>query len=266
MITMTILASLALSQANAGGITSLAAGPVGSIASGGWDSQGRIWTSAGTARRSFSGGAYQVTGLAYSRDGSRIALTYGDGRLFVYESQTSVLLWSKSTGTSFASGVGFLPNGNIVTSGYDNLLKQWNGRTGALIRTYRGLPSDAYGMAVSRDGRMVAGTGPNGFAVWDTATGRLIHRSAVQGMTGNDIRFSPDGKEVYIQMLAGGVRWYAARTGAPLGEISYDAWSMDLSPSGRHLAIGARNGEVILFQLGKGEVMRRKVSEKTIGF
>lgn len=251
---VSVLASVVLSQAHVGGVTSVSVGAQGLVATGGWDEKARTWGLDGQRVREFGGGSRQVTGVDFSADGSRLAVSYGDGRLFVFDVATGARVWGKGTGTSFSSGVKFLAGGDVVSGGYDNLVKRWRGRDGALVRTYRGLPSDAYGVAVSRDGRLVAGGGPEGFVVWDAGTGRVVRRKLVAGgFSANDLAFSRDGRTLYVQTLGGSVQWFGVRTGDLGGQTAgLDAWSMALSPDGLTLAVGSRRGSVGLVPVRTG--------------
>ncbi|MCU0315538.1 MAG: hypothetical protein MUC92_02980 [Fimbriimonadaceae bacterium] len=249
MVTATISALLLL-QPHQGGTTAIDVNRNQLVISGGWDSLVRSWEFSAGGVRSFRAGRSQVTDLAFSPDGRSFAATWGDGRVAVFPVGSSTARWSKNSGTSFASGVGFLPNGDVVTSGYDNLLKRWSGSRGTQLRIYRGLPSDAYRMATDPKGRLVAGGGPGGLVVWDAATGRQVSSVRREDLSIGGLKFSPDGTILYAQQLGGSVEVLEARTAKRRALLEGQVWAMDLSWDGKFIATGGIDGEVAIYDSG----------------
>ncbi|KAG1771869.1 WD40-repeat-containing domain protein [Suillus placidus] len=90
-----------------------------------------------------------------------------------------------------------IPNSQLmVTSSEDRMVRLWDLKTGQVLKQMEGHTSDVMGLAVSRDGLMIATSDENGELIaWQAGTGESltkavkVHDSAVRSLD-----FAPDGK------------------------------------------------------------------------
>lgn len=89
----------------------------------------------------------------------------------------------------------FLPDGKTVaTVGGDGFVRFWDLATGRLVRTS---PAPAsYAVALSSDGRLVAGNSRSGVWVRDTSSGELLNTILYLRETPAELRFAPDGRSL----------------------------------------------------------------------
>jgi WD40 repeat protein len=166
----------------------------------------------GTVRFLHGGSVY---GLGISADGKTIAS----------QNATTMAVWDTATGKElrrFASSCGAIcPDGKTVAvaNGDSRTILLRDAATGRIVRSFQGRHR-VFGLAVSPDGRMLAGNilannGPQGEAdtiqLWDIATGQKL-RPVRAGWTWNDaffsgcaqtLAFTSDGKTLAI--LRGGL-------------------------------------------------------------
>lgn len=210
MVLLGLLASAASAQiAHPTGVRAIEFRPDGVvIASGGWDNVIRIWrVSDGKLLREHRGHTEHITSLAYA--GNEYLISGGaDGGVHVWQAWGPNRVRSIRSGTSFVSGVGVdHERGIVYQSGYDNLVKSFNLKTGQLIRRFNGLPSDAYHMALSPDGIRVAGAGPEGgLIVWESSTGQIVHRLGSTGFDYNCVAFNSTGTHLFAGALNGNLQ------------------------------------------------------------
>lgn len=254
MLLTFLAASSVLTSQSVNYARAIAVSPNGqTIAVGGWSQTVEFYRPDGTYVTRLGSFSRHVTGLSWDRTGTRVAVSVADGTVGVWDLRRESWVWSKNSGTSFASGVEMLPGGDVISSGYDNRLKRWNGQNGRLMRTFTGLPSDAYGMAASFDGRTVVGFGPDGANVWDAASGRNlgnIRRNTNYGTAA----FISNGQTIVLQMLDGKVSFHGMR----LGEAEIREWnasSLAASPAAPFLAVGTKVGGVFWFNTVDGDTL-----------
>lgn len=155
----------------------------------------------------------------------------------------------------------FLPDGQTVaTAGGDGLVRFWDLATGRQVRTS---PAPAwYAVALSRDGRLVAGNSPTGVWVRDTDSGQLLKTIPYPAnVMPADVRFAPDGRSLVAWGAAGLelVDWPAGRRHelprASRGDFSPDAERVvataviDSKPEGRTIIDRTTRRE--LYRLGE---------------
>lgn len=143
-------------------------------------------------------------------DGTLIASAGGPLRLPADMTQTdvSVRVWERATGKTIATleahtntidSLKFLPNGQLLSSGWDGNVYLWDVTEAQVLRTFslplfNDAPNSIYKIAVSPDGKtFLTGSQDGVLRLWDVSNGELLrsyegHTSAING-----VAFSPDG-------------------------------------------------------------------------
>ena len=177
----------------------------------------------------------------------------------------SIILWTNPLHAQRAilrehrghiDGVVFTPNSEHVAAAGWETITIWDARNGSMIRTLSGGNLERYlGLAVNREGTMLAVGGQHSAQVWETGLGRLASSLAQHNSRIYCVAFSPDGK-----ILASGgtekvVCLWDVATGKPKLELGhkYTVQSVAFSPDGKMLATGGRDLTVHLWDLSSGK-------------
>jgi WD40 repeat protein len=220
----------------------------GWIAAGFLDGICRVWDAEGNPRPPMEGHALQVTGLAFTPDGSGLASSSVDG---------IARLWDRAAAAVKSSREGFPKGAMCLSLSRDGKMAA----VGAAERQIRilDLPSmeerltfdrvhetEVRCTAFSPDGARIASGGNDGHvSVIELESGR---RKLLTGHTRTviGIAFSPDGQWIASASHDGTLRRWDARTGAPLGSIKapMGVMAVTFSPDGRLMAAGVGDGTV----------------------
>jgi WD40 repeat protein len=200
-----------LTQKTDGQITSVAFSPDGKrLATGaGWgsvtgaliDRAVRVWDAeTGQELYSVKGHASEVTSVAFSPDGSRLASACRDGTVKVWDATTS------QEARAVPAGI-LSPAGKHLAGAVGNEVKVWDTQTGRETLTLTGHTARVESVAFSPDGqRLVSAAADRTVKVWDAQTGRELltfkgfagpvdDRDSVLGGMGL-VAFSPDGQRL----------------------------------------------------------------------
>ena len=134
----------------------------------------------------------------------------------------------------------------LVSGGWGNSLLVRDVRGGRLLREINSGPADR--MSLSADGRVLATFGRDrDVSVWDTTSGRLLRKLAVDTRVVHDLALSPDG---HTLVTAGGersIKVWDAGSGQLQRTVNVAATSLAFSPDGRVFALsGADHGVEVL--------------------
>lgn len=216
----------------------------------------------------------QVRSVAWSPDGSRIAIGYsGDRR----DTETVHIIQAESGECIFTfagSGGGFWnsredssiytlawsPDGSrIAWGGGDNKVNIWDAQTRRQLVSYKGHNSSVHTLAWSPDSRqIVSGGADDAVHIWDAATGRnaatyFKHSAAVTGVV-----WSSNGQRIVSGSHDKTAQVWNAITGTTLTtyrghaeRIQTVAWS----PDGSRIATGSGDGSVHIWDAGKGTTL-----------
>jgi WD40 repeat protein/serine/threonine protein kinase len=204
------------------------------------------------------GHTHQVTGLAFSPDGKRLATSSADNTLKLWDLATGLELLTFAGHTGPVGGVAFSPDGKVLASGSsDHTVILWDSKSGREMLTLRGHGSDVVSVAFSPDGkRLASGSSDRTVKLWDAATGQDLrtftgHTAAVGG-----VAFSPDGK----RLASGGwdqtVRLWDTETGQTMLTLKGHASTtlgVAFSPDGKRLASGSVDHTVKLWDTATGQ-------------
>src|ERR1019366_682965 len=121
----------------------------------------------------FPGHQYDVTAVAFSPDGARLATGDRQGIVFLWDASSGKTLFSQTGNTGPVSAVAFSGGaGRIAAAFYDKTVRIWDaaGRAvAALVHDH-----DVIAIAFSPDGtQLVSAFGDNSMRLWDATSGRL---------------------------------------------------------------------------------------------
>jgi WD40 repeat protein len=161
-----------------------------------------------------------VSGLAFSPDGTAMAIAAETGELVLVDPQTLQRIDELNTNTRDLWSVEFSPDGRTLATG---ILRQATGGDGAVL-------------------------------LFDVASGRLLERLKGHTDVVFDVSFSSDGRRLASASADRTVRLWDLATRVQIGEPllghSADVHSVMFDPSGTSLVSGAADGSVIVWNAG----------------
>ncbi|MCJ0871086.1 WD40 repeat domain-containing serine/threonine protein kinase [Streptomyces sp. AP-93] len=187
-----------------GEVGCLAFAPDGTtLASGSNDGTVRLWDVAtGRTITTYRGHTDNVMSLAYSPDGQTLYSGGFDKTLRRWDLRTGKpmsVAASYGGEQDYVSCLAFSPDGETLAVGVAGRFELMAPSTGRTFATLNG-PGGVNGVAVSPDGKLVAGVGSEGRAkiwLWAADTGRHLKTLTGEGKGHfNAVLFSPDGKSV----------------------------------------------------------------------
>ncbi|PJF40367.1 MAG: hypothetical protein CUN54_05555 [Phototrophicales bacterium] len=208
----------------------------------------RIWNIASNAQVAILsiGGSARPRALAFSPDGTQLAVGYSDDMLRLWNVSNGALIGEIAAHNGDVNAVVFTPDGStIVTGSQDETVKTWNAANGELGLTLAGHENDVNAIAVNSDGTLLASVSDDDTVrVWDLNTGTLLQTLTGHEHDVNAIAFAADG----ITIATGGedevIRLWNASTGVQQGIFpmeEQDILALAFSPDGEFIA-AATNG------------------------
>jgi WD40 repeat protein len=148
--------------------------------------------------KEFKGHRKEVTCVAFSPDGRRIASGSKDQTVKVWDAQTAQEVLTLNGHTYRVASVAFSPDGQWLASGsWDDTVKIWDGQTGRQIRNLQGHTDKVTSVAFSPNGRWIAsGSADKTVIIWDAQTGQKIHTLQRHKDKVTSVAFQPDGQRL----------------------------------------------------------------------
>jgi WD40 repeat protein/class 3 adenylate cyclase len=250
-------------EGHAGAVNSVVFGPDRQTAlSGSDDATLVLWdVTSGEPIHRFEGHAGGVNSIALSSDGQTALSGSADTTLILWDVANGEVLHRFEGHINQVEGVVFGLGGRTMLSAGDNTIRLWDLETGAMIRQQRfgGMPEM---VVISPDGR-TAGIDLQGLALWDIERWRQVQALLVDHQTTVEFEsaaFSPDGRLALSGYSDGTLRLWNTT-----GQVEFRGFATDgtplaavaVSPDGRRLLTGDALDRAILWDVERGEAIRR---------
>jgi WD40 repeat protein len=202
----------------------------------------------------------EVLDIAFSPDGSRLAVATTDGTVHICDAKTRADVLRLAGHVGYVHAVAFSRDGNLVASTDALSVVIWAAQTGTRQRVIQA-PNRGFDRLLFGPGDRVllaADRFNDEVKVWDLATGALARTSRASKGFSRPIVFRPDGGRLaYCNLLRGVQVWNIDRAEVQgrfsryrgnYGELA----SLAYSPDGRYLASGGK-GNVVLWDAETGK-------------
>jgi WD40 repeat protein/serine/threonine protein kinase len=212
-----------------------------------------VYDTATFQRRLFVAG-YVPLGVAFSPDSQLLAIPsiqFGVVRLWNVTMNREVAVLSHPGEPRW---VAFRSDGRALVTAQPRSVRIWNLVGDEEKRVLSGHEEGVPGLAFSPDGKLLASAGKDmTAAIWDPATGQLLHRLTGFGGVLHTVAFSRDGRLLATGDRAGKIRIWEVGTwqelAAPTHEIGFQIWSVAFSPDGRYFAACGLPGGAVLWRM-----------------
>ncbi|MDP1660970.1 MAG: WD40 repeat domain-containing protein, partial [Phycisphaerales bacterium] len=208
-----------------------------------------------------------VFSTEFSPDGERLATASGDGAVRLWNARSGAAIWeSLITGdrtrapgsrpfSTRARMLRWLSPELILTGAADGMLRFHAASDGALLGTVAAARGEIYGMAVSRDGTLIATVASDrALRIWNAATRTLEWEATNLDVFARGVDFSPDGSRIYSGGSNKGVIVWDTASHRPIGLLptSTPPWAVAASPDGLRIGVGTMEAGVDIIELSTG--------------
>lgn len=172
----------------------------------------RVWRLPdGAEEVSLADGEAAVTDLAWSPDGTLLAVSTADGVLRLWDWKARQIRRRMAHGKG-ALMLSFDPSGRTLAAGSsDRSITLWETATGQRLHTLEGHDESIHNVAFSPDGRRLASVSSDRTArIWEPATGRLLLTIPFPE-TPYNLAWSPDGNRLGVVVLDRTLVWIEGR-------------------------------------------------------
>ncbi|MAU01573.1 MAG: hypothetical protein CL608_30920 [Anaerolineaceae bacterium] len=225
------------------------------------------------------GGVYDgILGIDFSPDANYLATGGADGFVKIWDIETGEKIyewrvdprdanatWSEEGQANGVTNVKFSPDGRYLaastdetlTNAEDNqtaLIKVWDMESYEEVTVIEDIPRRIWGLAISPDSKLIAGTGGSGvIKVWDITTGEEVANLEGVPETVSRVAFSADGSQLIIDY--GKIIIYALATQEATITFPEEYTHFVLSVDGQYLAAATSEGSIQIYTLDYEELV-----------
>jgi WD40 repeat protein/predicted Ser/Thr protein kinase len=188
-------------------------------------------------------------GLAFNRQGSRLAVAGTDGLIRIRDVESCRTIKTLTGHSGRVTSVSYGSDSGVLASGgADGSVRVWDVAEGRERRTFRGHRGDVFAVASSPDGRRIASAGRDGTVrLWDVAGGPEGRLLGDNGEAARSVAFSADGRLLASSGADRYVRIWDVETGNPVLSFvaaTHRVDSVAFSPDGTRIATGSLDRSV----------------------
>jgi WD40 repeat protein len=222
----------------------------------------RVWRSGGQMEPLLlTGLGEQLSSVAVSADGERIATTSWDGLLRVGRADGSgVLLEKELEHKRPVSAVAFSPDGeSIATASRDKTARVWRVSDGERVGLLEGHLGAVQSVAFSPDGKSIVTASRDKTArVWRTGDGMLLHELEGHESAVQSAAFSRDGRYIVTASADGTARVWRAEDGRELSVLKDHVGAVQsatFSPDGELIVTASSDGTARVWRAADGKML-----------
>ncbi|KAJ1305430.1 hypothetical protein OPQ81_000440 [Rhizoctonia solani] len=206
----------------------------------------------------------EIFSVAYSPDGTRVAVGTEDGAVRILDAHTGTQILSLSQSDSReANSVAFSPDGNTVASGHggkDCSLRVWDSNNGTLIARTQSCDADIHCVSFSPDGvRLAFGSYGKDVYIWNSQDHTVFQSPMNHFYHVFAVAFSPDGTLVASSSsisTKGTIHLWNSHDGTPVtlplqGHTGH-VMSIAFTPDGTRLVSGSEDKTIRVWNVSDG--------------
>ena len=210
------------------------------LATGCEDQMIRLWdVGSGKELRKYTWHGSKISAVAFAPGGKLLASVDRslNGTVDAWDTQTGERLWTYGHRSGTADSVAFSPDGKTLAVGGSKGLSLINASNGDSIRNE---PIRAGRVAFSPDSTILAAGGPDDvLGLWESSTGKELHKLEGAKVAIKSLQFSPTGKYLACGSSQGPISLWEVATGKAVHpELRNDGiiYALAFSPDGKTLA------------------------------
>ncbi|HWQ46067.1 MAG TPA: WD40 repeat domain-containing protein [Longilinea sp.] len=215
---------------------------------------------------------HQATSLAFSPDGSLLAVGSGDSEITIWRVSDGGLeqtVQNENLSDPHHMHLAFSPDGTLLSASGADGVNLFQISDGALLYSFSVEAEMMVDFAFSPDGNLIAATSGNDIYLWDLANSD--HPLRLRGHTNavNALDFSPDNSMLISSSIDNSIRLWNVNTGGLIRSIFGPTQGINdvaVSPNGTLIASSAGDGTGRIWRVSNGACLQTLTISHSEGF